>query len=279
MNPCVICQRIEPGPEWTVCHGCLSHIDDDLARIVELTALAGGRLIPETRPGNGGRSVPGSRPPLSVDALDDCIGHDVLPILESWIRLIREEAALSPYGAATEAERVTVASSVAWLRSWLLWAAERPDFPLADFADEIRTITARLYRHDPNRPARPVGIPVRCTADHPDADGRGCDYLLTTNGTDTITCPRCLTRYTPDDILDPLNPTLLTADQLIVLDDGNGNPRERLRNWHKRGKIQPAAYADTPNGGRPTPLYRLGEDRTLLAAVNRLDNIVTDRAF
>jgi hypothetical protein len=100
---CIVCQRIEAADGWTVCRGCLDRVDDDLARIVELTALAAGRLIPETRPGNGGRSVPGSRPPLSVDALDDCIGHDVLPVLEDWERAIRAHYGLTPYGVASAA--------------------------------------------------------------------------------------------------------------------------------------------------------------------------------
>jgi hypothetical protein len=297
MTPCIVCQTAE-ADRGTVCAGCLARIDHDLERIAELTRHAADQLIPETRPGNGGRSVPGSRPPLDVAALDDAMGHDVLPILDSWERLVRDFYGLTPLGIATERpERapqtpqnatgvvpdpyhstIALRASVGFLRSWLLRMAETADFPLADLADEMHQLHGRLKRYDPDRAGPRNGIPVSCPADHPDADGRGCDQALRTDGSDIVVCPRCYTQWTPEDLLAPLARTILPASTLITLDLDHPNPRERLRNWTRRGRITPAAHAANPNGGHDVPLYRLGDYRTLLASVNRLDKTVTTRA-
>lgn len=99
---CPVCTRRDPADGLTVCAVCLGRIDDDLARIVELVALAGDWLHPRaTGTSEGSRSVPGSRPPLSVDVLDAAIGLDVLPLLESWERLVREHFGYGPYGPAS----------------------------------------------------------------------------------------------------------------------------------------------------------------------------------
>lgn len=265
MTACIVCAKAEPATNWTVCLGCLNRLDDDLARIVELTRLAADALVRETKgSSNGTRPVPGSRPPIDLAALDAALGLDVLPILESWIRLVREEASLSPYGMATAAQDVTVATSVAWLRSWLLWAAERPDFPLDDFAGEIHDAAQALERYNPDRGGRRDGVPVTCAADHPDADGRTCGYGLWTNGADVVACPRCLTRWTPDELLDAHDMDLLPAAVLIILDPDHPNPRRRIAKWAERDRLTAHATAPNPNGGKPLPLYRLGEYRALI---------------
>jgi hypothetical protein len=286
VTPCPICATNDPAPGLVVCHGCLARIDHDLERIAELTRYAADRLVPETRPGNGARSVPASRPPLDVAALDDACGHDVMPILDSWERLVRDFYGLTPLGIATEkperaplaaqnatgvvpdpyASTTALRASLAFLRSWLLRIAETPDFPVDDLAREMRELRASLERYDPGNRGPLGGIPVPCPAEHPDGDGRTCDYQLRTAGTDVIVCPHCHTHWTPDDLLDPLNPTLLTPDQLITLDPDHPNPRERLRNWTRRGHITPAAHATNPNGGHDIPLYRLGDYRALVDA-------------
>lgn len=43
---CVICQRRDADETWTVCRGCLAHLDDNLAAIVDLSRAAAGWLSP-----------------------------------------------------------------------------------------------------------------------------------------------------------------------------------------------------------------------------------------
>lgn len=70
---CVICTRHQPRPAATICGHCLARIDDNLARIAELTAWAASWLMPRTGHGDTGRSVLGSKPPLDIASLDAAI--------------------------------------------------------------------------------------------------------------------------------------------------------------------------------------------------------------
>lgn len=190
---CVICTRRQPHDGWTVCDTCLAHLDDNLARIVELTRLAAGWLAPRSGSGDTVRAVPASRPPLDVAALDAALGNDVLPLLEEWEKDIRDRAHLSPYGLATAVENATVARSVAFLRSWLLWAAETPAFNIHDMAEEVRDLTNNLEHLDPNHD-RDQRSKLKCPGDHPDADGRRCHariYFDREHPSEDIECRRC----------------------------------------------------------------------------------------
>ncbi len=240
-TPCVICTRREPGNGATVCGHCLGRVDGDLARIAELTRLAGGWLTATTAHSDGAaRPVPGSRPPLNVAALDACLGNDVMPVLESWCRLIREDASLAPYGAATEAEAVTVGSLVTWLRSWLLWASERVEFPMEDYAGEVRDLRWSLERLDPDRDK--PGLRIPCPTDHPEADGRSCGYRLAVNRdtfADDIHCPRCDTTWTGNRLLlvalnDPGVTVWAYPDDIR---DAFGIPDRTLREWAAKGHV------------------------------------------
>lgn len=244
---CVICTRRQPHDGWTVCDTCLGHLDDNLARIVELTRLAAGWLAPRTTAGEGQRTVPGSRPPLDVAALDAALGNDVLPLLESWERMIREDAHLSPYGAATAVENATVARSVAFLRSWLLWAAEAPAWPIEELAREIRDARTTLEHLDPDHD-RPEGTRIPCTAPHPDHDGRDCGYRLTVDinhAADDITCRRCGNTTTAGRIMLAAlgNPAVTVWAYPADINDALGIAEGTLRQWHNRGHI-------TRNGNR-----------------------------
>lgn len=241
-TPCPVCARREPADGLTVCAVCLARIDDDLARIDELTTQAGDWLHPRTTgTSEGTRSVPGSRPPLSVDVLDAAIGLDVLPLLEEWIRATREHNHLTPYGAATEGHAVTVAGSVTFLRSWLLWAAGEPSWPIEDYATEIRDARWQLERLNPDND-RPTGIPVTCTADHPDADGRRCGYehriAVGTLATD-VTCRRCGTTTTGGRmILTALSdPAVTVWAYPDVIEATLGVKASTLRQWYARGHL------------------------------------------
>jgi hypothetical protein len=237
---CPICARRSPADGLVICQPCMGRIDDDLARIVELTRLAGGWLAPRTGGGNGTRSVPGSKPPIDVASLDAALGHDVLPVLEDWIRLTREMAHLSPYGAATEAQRVTVESSATFLRSWLLWASQSPDWPIEDYANEIRSARWQLEALDPDRDK--PGMRVPCPGDHPDNDGRACGYRLAVSGqhlADDIHCPRCGWDWTGNRlILVALNdPAVTVWAYPDVIEETLSVPARTLRDWAAKGYV------------------------------------------
>ena len=195
---CVICQRNDPEDGWTVCRGDLNRIDDDLARILELTRIAADQLVAETRTGNGGtRPVPASRPPLDLAALDAALGLDAWPVLEEWEKTIRDLNGLSPYGAATAPQGATLLGTVTFLRSWLLWAAETPSWPIDDLAREVHDQMRYLERFDPMREVSDMSR-LKCPGDHPDADGRRCHNIILfdrEHPTQDIYCRRCATTW------------------------------------------------------------------------------------
>ncbi len=242
MTACVICTRRQPHDGWTCCEPCLGRIDDDLARIVELTRWAAHWLEPRTGHGDTGRSVPGSKPPLDIASLDAAIGNDTLPLLESWERLVRENASLTPYGAATAHETATVARSVTFLRSWLLRLAESPDFPLEEMARELRDCRHGLEHLDPDHD-KPAGERYPCTAPHPDGDGRECGYRLVvdmTHAADDITCRRCGNITTGGRIILAAlsDPAVTVWAYPADINDALGIAEGTLRQWHRRGEIR-----------------------------------------
>ena len=237
---CVICAKRPHDDGRTCCTPCLDRILGDLERIVELTDAA-ATWTPRAGAGNGVRSVPGSRPPLSVDILDAALGLDVLPLLESWQRIIREDAGLTPYGTATEGIAVNVASAVAFLRSWLLWCATEAAWPIEELAREIREARMALDRLDPDH-ERPDGLRVACTEPHPDADGRECGYRLVIVGamlSQDVECRRCGHVTTGGRmILSALSdPAVTVWAYPDVIEDTLGIPTRTLRRWVRYGWV------------------------------------------
>jgi hypothetical protein len=242
VTACVICQRNDSEDGWTVCRHDLNRLDDDLARILELTNFAAAALTPESRQGDGGRSVPGSRPPLDIAALDAALGLDAMPILEEWVRDIRARNNLAPYGAATEAAGATLVGVVTFLRSWLLWCAESPSWPMSDYAREVHDQVTYLARFDPAHET-PDGMRVPCAAPHPDADGRDCGYrisITTHNLADDLTCRRCGNVTTAGRlILVALNdPAVIVWAYADVIEAAIGIPQRTLRSWAQTGVVE-----------------------------------------
>ena len=249
---CVICARRNPADGWTVCRICLGRIDDDLFRIDELVTWAAMWLTPSGTNGNGTRTVPGSRPPLRIDALDASMANDVLPLLESWERLVRESHQLTPYGPSTAAHGASVGRSVGFLRSWLAKLAEEADFPIEVMAKEVAALrwggelptghAVGLEHLDPDT-ERPDGLRVPCTAPHPDNDGRDCGYrLLVTSSRmgDDLECRRCGNITTAGRlILTALNdPTVIVWAYAEVIADTLGIPERTLQRWGADGTIR-----------------------------------------
>lgn len=254
---CVCCHRRDPADGLTTCAPCLGRLDDDLARIVELVALAATWLHP--RSGSSGvRSVPASRPPVDLASLDAAIGNDVLPLLESWERMVREWYGLGAYGPASRARNAalaveqyragvpgppaTVKGCAGFLRAWLFRIAETADFPVDDLAREARDCRWQLERLDPDHD-RPDGIRVACTSAHPDHDGRECGNRLVIDGTmltQDVECRRCGNVTTGGRmILSALNdPAVTVWAYPDVIEATLGIKAATLRQWHARGHIK-----------------------------------------
>lgn len=105
---CVLCAardrttRLESGH---CCAACAGWLATQIADIARLAADAAAWVAPGSSTGGSGRPVPGSRPPLRVDALDPELtpigpppSATVLEVLEAWTRMIREQREMSPYG-------------------------------------------------------------------------------------------------------------------------------------------------------------------------------------
>lgn len=207
---CVVCTRSDPADGWTICRRCLDRLDDNLARIAELTADAVWLIA---RRANGNIRGNGDSAPINLDALDAALGYGVLPRLETWERMWREHTGLVRYGIATENNPATVDRSCAFLRANLALMAEKPDWPIDDMAADMKAFrwgdpgdpelgippTIGLERWDPEREDRRAGVRIECPGDHPDADGRLCGYQLTVDPErprEDITCRRCGTAWT-----------------------------------------------------------------------------------
>jgi hypothetical protein len=210
---CPICQRRAPADGLVICQPCMGRIDDDLARIVELTHEAAWQIAQKAVAGQYASSSAFGRLPINLEALDAAMGYDVLPRLEQWERMWREHAGLVRYGIATENTTASVDRSVGFLRANLALMAESPDWPIDDFAEDIRAFrygdkgdpdldippTVGLERFSAERDNRRSGIRIECPGDHPDEDGRLCGRVVIVDP-DTprqeVECPRCRTVWT-----------------------------------------------------------------------------------
>ena len=166
---CVLCARHGRAVELEsghCCRTCRVRLDDALVDIVRLAADAAAWIQPRAT-GSAGRSVPASRPPLNLDAVDpeltlvrlqadDSTSEEpLLWVLESWERLIRDERHLTPYGPASghrnqtlaqlpvgETNRPTVPPRPGTDHSYAVAGANRPD--QATLTAVVRFLRAQL---------------------------------------------------------------------------------------------------------------------------------------
>ena len=114
---CILCARRNKTAEAEshVCVPCAAWLQVQVAEVARLAADAAAFVAPGSSSGGGSRPVPGSRPPLRVDALDpeltivDGQAMTVLECLELWERMIREMRGLAPYGPASAARSAAAA--------------------------------------------------------------------------------------------------------------------------------------------------------------------------
>lgn len=123
---CVLCAargkttRLESGH---CCVSCAAWLQTSVADIARLAADAAAWVAPGSSTGGGGHSVPSSRPPLSVDAVDPELtltgpppSPTVLEVVESWTRMIREMRGMSAYGpwSLEQSARRGLTAPISW---------------------------------------------------------------------------------------------------------------------------------------------------------------------
>ena len=210
---CVLCATaLDAGH---VCARCSDRVRKDLDDILHLTAEAHTQTTPRQGTGGGARSVPASKPPLAVDALDPelCLIRLVpddpssevplLLILEDWERIIRQDRGLAPYGLASEARLasvgplhgstwashtpVTLTGVVRFLQGHHDWAMSEPSFDLAEYARQVRLCRKAVARWDSD--AAPPGWRVPCPTVTEDGD---CGQALrVSRGDEIVYCRKC----------------------------------------------------------------------------------------
>jgi hypothetical protein len=119
---------------------------------------------------------------------------------------------------------------------------ESDDFPIAEFAQEVRELRDSLEHLDPDHD-RPAGERYPCTAPHPDQDGRECGYRLVvdmTHAADDITCRRCGNVTTGGRIILAAlsDPAVTVWAYPADINDALGIAEGTLRQWHRRGEIR-----------------------------------------
>lgn len=202
-STCVLCamhDRTTRLKHGHCCAVCADRLLQDVRKVSELAVMASV----EPKAGSGAMSTAyGSKPPLNVAGVDPELtltGHPpsptVLDVLESWVRMVREEREMSPYGpwsahaAATldqQGTRATLVACVTFLAAQNEWVVGTPDFPLEDYRNEITACVRALKRWDPL--ATDPGTMVKC----PTITERGeCGYRLHYHQMDEpVTCRRC----------------------------------------------------------------------------------------
>jgi hypothetical protein len=255
---CVLCGRnLDHGH---VCGPCGYRITRHLDAILQLTAEAAAHMDRPSKPG-AGRSVPGSRPPLVVEALDPeltlvrLVPDDpstevpMLTILEDWERIIREDRGLVPYGIASEARLaatgplhgaswarhtpVTLTGVVRFLQAHQDWVLTEPSFDVAEYARQIELCRRAVARWDAD--AHEPGWRVPCPTVGDDGD---CGQVLkVARGAETVYCRACGREW---DITRLLAVAGRDADVWVDLEAAAtlaGIHERTLRRWISRGHV------------------------------------------
>ena len=246
---CVLCaarDRVRRLDAGHVCPECVAWLTGTLSRIGELVSMATTERVTSTG-SSSGKPVFGSKPPLSVDGLDPWLvlvrttdappWPTLLDVVEAWERLIRCERELSPYGPASLARGgATVWGCLSFLASSVEWITTTTDFPVEDFADEMRACLRAVRKWDEDAAARGNVIPCPTQDD----DGGECGYRLRFVETDErVTCRRCkVTRDVAQLVAVGLVGTaeVWVDPQAVAL--YYGIAESTLRKWAARGKVQ-----------------------------------------
>lgn len=147
----------DPGTRWLSARQ-ERKLRDALRDLPEQLALAVAVMSGERLGDNdGGRFVPGSRPPLSIATLDlirpakpdvDPIAHDMgniapaLATLESWVRLAHGEMLDTDTDTTDPSMHPTVATEAAWLLRHIVWVLEQQW--VTELAEDVRRLSSSV---------------------------------------------------------------------------------------------------------------------------------------
>jgi hypothetical protein len=237
-NACLICKAQTPR---MACARCQNRLAGHLTEIVEYAALAAGELLP----GQGGDGRSNERSiGIRIDALDFVAGNDVLPVLESWERMFRDEWGYAPWGPTSLARGINqpdqatayLTGTVSFLRGNLEKICDHT--AVDDFASEVTTCwhqARSAARRQPRQAWR-----VTCPAD---TDAGECGNVLRVSGQDfggTVSCKTCGTNWPTDRLL-----MVVASSQHAELwldpeaaAEWVGVDVRTLRKWAKQGKIK-----------------------------------------
>jgi hypothetical protein len=252
---CVICAfygrqtKLKAGH---CCTPCTERLRADVRLVLDLARMAS---VEPTTSGVGSSGVYGSRPPINVSGIDPentLIGPapspTVLDVLESWVRMVREDRQMSPYGPWSHLEgsklqdggsttNATFRACTAFLAAETDWIATTPHFPLEDYRVELTSCVRALKRWDSS--SHRVGTMVPCPTMTDDGE---CGYRLHYEDlADSVQCRRC--RVTRDAAT--LAAVAMSDGREVWLDpeaaaNWLGVTEGTLRQWARRGKVQRA---------------------------------------
>lgn len=268
---CALCARRDRHREadaGVVCSPCKVRIDDTLAAIVRLAGEAGAWVEIGTAGSSTVHSVPSSRPPLNVEALDPeradapvFRGQEEPPtvtnLLGMWDRMIREERGFTSETSAN-------LTGIVWfLRTQLDWICETPTFPVEDFADEVAAAARPMWRWDLAADEREPASVVHCPTLIDDQATCGKRLLVRRwtrkdqTDPDPIRCRRCGVERTPTQLIhavgidDAYVPASIAAEHF-------GIPASTIREWASQGHVK-----------RHEGRYRYGDIRERVATRRR----------
>jgi len=251
---CVICNK---PTEQMACSRCERRMHGQLGDILQFVALAETNLVPGKSGGGGGRS-PERSLGIRVEALDLVAGFDVLPQLESWERMFREDYNLAKYGeVSSERAGVVVftmprhdgrsippqiaingymSGTIVFLQQFMPKICEHP--AVDEFASELRQLHRQAQSASGQSPR--TSWNVTCPTD---TDEGECGNRLRVNGEDFdghVTCRQCKTTW-------PLQRLMLVAassTNSAIMIDAEAAARmynvnvTTLWRWAKAGKIK-----------------------------------------
>jgi hypothetical protein len=252
LGQCTICGK---ATENMACSQCERVMHRQLSEILDFVALAESNLVPGS--GAGGRGT--ERPiGIRVDALDLVAGFDVLPQLESWERMFREDYNLTKYGEVSGARSRVVmvrmpahdgatipplvaisgylSGTVLFLQQWLPRICD-DHVAVDEFAYELRQLHRQAQSASGQSPR--TSWNVACPSD---TDEGECGNRLRVNGEDfdgQVSCRQCKTTW-------PVQRLLLVAasstNSAIMLDPEAAARMynvsiKTLHRWAKAGRI------------------------------------------
>lgn len=202
---CVICAYYGRETKLKVGHCCTPCTERLRADVRLVLDLAGMASVEPTTSGVGSSGVYGSRPPINVSGIDPentLIGPapspTVLDVLESWVRMVREDRHMTPYGPWSHLEgsklqdggsttNATFRACTAFLAAETDWIATTPHFPLEDYRVELTSCVRALKRWDPDARSRGMMVPCPTLTDD-DTCGARLHYE---DLSEIVKCRRC----------------------------------------------------------------------------------------